>query len=185
MADDYAGFREQIGDNLNGVLRSLADELQAAEQEIERLTKELEVANTTKRDISENRIPQATDGMEGKFNLGDGRELQVKEEIRSSIAGEKKMPAIQWLDEHNFGHIVKREIIFEFPKGDEERCKLFIEKVQQLGMKNLVMKSNFNVHHATLNSWVKEQLKEGTELPVDVFGIFRQRVAKVKDLEDK
>ena len=186
MEDDdlYAHFRTppEKNDNLMGVLRSLADELMQSEENIRRLEEELEVAKAVHKDIAENRIPAATDGMEGKFNLGDGRELQVKEEIRSSIAGEKRVPAIEWLDEHGYGHIVKRQVVFEFPKGDEERCKKFIEAVQKLGLGQLVMKSNFTVHHATLNSWVKERLGEGVALPSDVFGIFRQRTAKIKEL---
>lgn len=182
MTDAYAGFREERNDNLNTVLRGLADELLEAEAEVKRLEAELEAANNRKRDIAEKRIPEALDGMDGKFNLGDGRELSVKEEIRASIAGEKRDPAIRWLDEHGYGHIVKREVVFEFPKGDEERCKKFIEAVQKLGLGTLVMKSNNTVHHATLTSWVKEQLGEGVDLPVETFGIFRQRTAKVKEI---
>ena len=184
MTDDpYAHFRTpQSGDNLNSVLRSLADELQAAEAEIERLQELMDTAKAAYKDIAEKRIPEVTDGMEGKFNLGDGRELQVKEEIRSSIAGDKRIPAIEWLDENGYGNIVKRQVVFEFPKGDEERCKKFIEAVSKLGLGQLVMKNNFTVHHATLNSWVKEQLGEGVELPVETFGIFRQRTAKIKEL---
>jgi len=182
MQDSYAAFRDdKPSDNLTAVLRTLADEYLAAEAEVARIEAELEVAKANLKDVAENRIPQATDGMEGKFNLGDGRELQIKEEIRSSIAGEKREPAIKWLDEHGYGHIVKREIVFEFPKGDEARSKAFVEAVQKLGIP-LVMKSNFSVHHSTLNSWVKERLGEGDALPNETFGIFRQRTAKVKDL---
>lgn len=183
MTDDYAAFRDdRPSDNLTNVLRTLADEYLAAEAEVLRIEAELELAKTNLKDIAENRIPQATDGMEGKFNLGDGRELQVKEEIRSSIAGEKRIPAIQWLDDHDYGHIVKREVVFTFPKGDEERCKKFIETVQKLNLGQLVFNSNNTVHHATLNSWVKERLGEGDVLPKDIFGIFRQRTAKVKEI---
>ena len=183
MSDDYAAFRDEgQNSNLSAVLVSLADELIAAEEEVARIEVMLEEAKLKVKDIAEFRIPQATDGMEGKFNLGDGRELQIKEEIRSSIAGEKRVPAIQWLDEHGYGHIVKREVLFEFPKGDEERCKAFIEKVGKLELGPLVMKSNYTVHHATLNSWVKERLADGEQLPTDTFGIFRQRTAKVKEL---
>ncbi|HMW46618.1 MAG TPA: hypothetical protein PKD47_12090, partial [Solirubrobacterales bacterium] len=64
----------------------------------------------------------------------------------------------------------------------EERCKAFIEKVGKLELGPLVMKSNYTVHHATLNSWVKERLADGEQLPTDTFGIFRQRTAKVKEL---
>jgi len=182
--DPYAGFRDEPSSNLTTVLRQLADEYLKSEAEVQRIETELETAKSVMKDIAEVRIPQATDGMDGKFNLGDGRELTVKEEIRSSIAGDKREPAIEWLDAHNYGHIVKRQVIVEFAKGETERTTKFLEAVKglekELGM--LVVKTNFSVHHATLNSWVKEQLNEGTNLPVDVFGIFRQRTAKVKEL---
>ena len=182
MQDDYAAFRdERPSDNLTAVLRSLADDYLKAEAEVTRIEEELAVAKTALKDIAEVTIPQATDGMDGEFNLGDGRKLIIKEEIRSSIAGEKRIPAIQWLDENDYGHIVKREVIFSFGKGDEERCRNFIDAVKKLSL-NLVFKSNDAVHHATLNSWVKERLGEGDTLPNDIFGIFRQRTAKVKEI---
>lgn len=184
MTDEYAGFRDEPGANFKAVLRSLADEYLEAEAEVTRAEEALEKAKANKKDISEIRIPQATEGMDGKFDLGDGRELQLKEEIRASIAGEKKDPAIRWLDENDYGHIVKRQVIIEFAKGDTERCDQFLKAVKSLESElgTLVVKTNFSVHNATLVSWVKEQLGEGVDLPVDVFGIFRQRTAKVKEL---
>jgi hypothetical protein len=44
------------------------------------------------------------------------------------------------------------------------------------------MKQKSDVHWQTLVAWVREQLGEGVDLPRDTFGIFRQRVAKIKDL---
>ena len=117
---------------------------------------------------------------EGKFALSDGRTLEVKEDIRSSIAGEKRIPAIKWLDENDYGHIVKRQLTFEFGKGSDEQVAAFRKHVEKMKTP-LVMKENYTVHHATLNAWVKEQLGEGVDLPRETFGIFRQRVAKVKE----
>lgn len=185
MTDDpYAEFRDEPGDNFKAVLRSLADEYLEAEAEVAKKEQELEVARAHQKDIAEVRIPQATEGMDGKFDLGDGRELQLKEEIRASIAGEKRGPAINWLDNHDYGHIVKRQIIVEFGKGEQERADQLLKTLKELEPKlgTLVIKTNYSVHPMTLVSWVKEQLKEGVDLPVDVFGIYRQRIAKVKEL---
>jgi len=185
MSNDYSAFQDsKPSENLTTVLRQLADEYLEAEAEMAAAQAELDKAKTSLKDIAENRIPQATDGMEGKFNLGDGRELQVKEEIRASIAGDKRVPAIAWLDDNEYGSIVKRQVIVEFAKGDTERCDKFLASVKALeaSLGTLVVKSNFSVHHATLTSWVKEQLSEGVVLPTDVFGIFRQRTAKVKEI---
>lgn len=183
MQDDYADFRDDtVPGNLDTVLIQLADELVEAQEHVAAVEIELEIAKDAVRDIAEQRIPAATDGLEGKFALSDGRQLEVKEDIRSSIAGEKRIPAIKWLDDNEFGHIVKRQLIFEFGKGSDEEVAAFIEHVKKFKPKKpLVMKEQYSVHHATLNAWVKEQLSEGVALPKETFGIFRQRVAKVKE----
>ena len=179
--DPYSSVKsDKPSSNLDIVLCQLADELQAAEALVIEKEQELAEAKLAVTDISEKRIPEVADGLEGKFELSDGRSMTVKEEIRSSIAGEKRVPAIQWLDEHKFGHIVKRELVFQFAKGDTKRFEEFQKHIKKLKLP-LVMKEQFSVHHATLNAWVKERLKEGVDLPKDVFGIFRQRIAKVKD----
>lgn len=186
MADDpYADFKDDsVPSNLDTVLIQLADELVEAQEKVDAKERELETAKDELKEIVEHRIPNVTDGLNGKLSLSDGRILEVKEEIRSSIAGEKRVPAIQWLDDHDFGHIVKRQLIFEFGKDSTEDVDKFnaaIKKVMdETGLK-LVMKEQYSVHHATLNSWVKEQLGEGVALPKDIFGIFRQRSAKVKE----
>lgn len=182
MSDDpYASFKDDgIPSNLETVLMTLADELQAAEKAVEEAESALEKAKDLRRDLTDTRIPAATEGMNGKLTLRDGRILEVKEEIRSSIAGDKRVPAINWLDKEGYGNLVKREIVFSFPKGQTERAQAFQKAITNLNM-GLVMKENFTVHHATLNSWVKEKLSEGVELPKEVFGIFRQRSAKVKE----
>lgn len=180
-ADPYAAFKDEaIPGNLEIVLMQLADELVAADALILEREEALEAAKDARKDIAEVRIPLATEGMNRKLVLKDGRTLEVKEDIRSSIAGEKRVPAIKWLDDHEYGHIVKRELVFSFAKGDDEAFEKFEKAVKKIKMP-LVMKENFSVHHATLNAWVKEQLGMGTELPKEVFGIFRQRVAKVKE----
>lgn len=179
--DPYAAFKDEvIPGNLEIVLIQLADELQDADAAILAAKEALEAAKDTRKDIAEVRIPAATEGMNGKLLLSDGRTLEVKEDIRSSIAGEKRVPAIKWLDDHDYGHIVKRELVFSFAKGDDAAFEKFQKAVKKIGMP-LVMKENYSVHHATLNAWVKEQLGDGVELPKEIFGIFRQRVAKVKE----
>jgi len=182
MTDDpYAAFKDEaIPGNLEQVLMQLADELEAADEAVAAAELALEAAKDDRKDIAEVRIPAATEGMNGKLLLKDGRTLEVKEDIRSSIAGEKRVPAIKWLDEHDYGHIVKRELVFKFAKGDDKGYKQFQKAVKKIKMP-LVMTEQFSVHHATLNAWVKEQLGEGVELPKETFGIFRQRVAKVKE----
>ena len=186
MQDDpYADFKDDsIPGNLDTVLIQLADELSEADKLVALKEAELEAAKDDRKDIAENRIPAATDGLDGKFTLSDGRTLEVKEDIRSSIAGDKRVPAIKWLDDNDYGHIVKRQMIVEFGKDSDEDVEKFNKAMSKHAKKigkPLVVKEKFEVHHATLNAWVKEQMGEGVDLPKETFGIFRQRVAKLKE----
>lgn len=186
MTDDpYADFKDdKIPSNLETVLIQLADELQEAEKVVTAREEDLTAAKDYLKDIAENRIPSATEGMNGKLLLSDGRTLEVKEEIRASIAGEKRIPAIQWVDDHDYGHIVKRQLTFEFGKDSDDDIAAFKKAVAKFQKKSgikLIQKENYSIHPATLVSWVKEQLGEGVALPKDIFGIYRQRSAKVKD----
>lgn len=182
MSDDpYAAVKDASPQgNLDTVLCQLADELKAANLRVEAIELELTEAKDVVKDIAEVRIPTVADGLEGKFTLSDGRVLEIREEIRTSIAGAKRVPAIEWLDRNEYGHIVKRVLAFEFKRDDQETFQRFRKAVEELNM-GLVMKENFSVHHATLNAWVKEQLSEGVALPTETFGIFRQRTAKIKE----
>ena len=181
MTDDpYADFKAPSS-NLNTVLNQLADELLEAQKELADAEAVVETKKNIVRDIAEKRIPDAVDGVEGKIDLGNDRTLEIKEEIRASVAGEKLAPAVQWLDENDYGGIVKRQLIFEFGKDDHEKVKKFKELMAPIIKEHkLVMKDKQAIHPQTLLAWVKERLKEGDNLPVETFGIFRQRTAKVK-----
>lgn len=182
--DAYGEFREDTGpgSNINAVLNQLADELLEAQAEVERIEQELTTAKNIVKDITEKRIPAVTDGLEGKFNLGNDRILEIKEDIRASVAGEKLNPAVDWLTEHKYDAIVKRTLVFEFGKNDNKKVEKFKEVmasiIKDLG---LVMKEKNAIHPQTLLAWVKERLKEGDEIPAETFGIFRQKTAKVKE----
>ena len=180
--DPYASLRADESSNIQTVLRQLADELLEHMAEVDRIKEELQAAENLVRDYTENRIPAVAEGLEGKFDLGDGRTLTIKEEIRASVAGEKLAPAVEWLDAHDYGNIVKRNLIFEFGKDDDEKVKAFKEAVTPiLKAQKLVLKEKHAIHNATLVAWVRERLDEGESLPIDIFGIFRQRIAKVKE----
>ena len=178
--DVYAAMRDEPNANLKIVLNQLAGELELAAKNVAIKEAELEAAKEVHKQIAEERVPAAMDGMEGTFILENGKKLICKEELRSSIAGDKRVPAIAWLDDHDYGHIVKRELVIQFARDELKAFRKFQRDLMRR-KKQLIIKEQFSVHHATLNAWVKEQLSEGVNIPRDIFGIFRQRTAKVKE----
>lgn len=179
---DYSNYEQEaqaVGDNLMGALVGLADKQEAAEAEVERLEELLKEAKSNLQRITEHEIPKLMDGLEGTINLPDGRKITIAEKIRASISGDKKPMAMRWLDDHGHGGIIKRRFIVEFGKGQEEWAKQFEEQLASSSTP-LNVKKERNVHWQTLDAFVREQLENGEELPLDIFGVYRQRFAKVK-----
>lgn len=180
MQDDpYADFKDEPSSNLVTILVQLADEQQEIEANIVRLEEELDLEKTKLTEMAEFRIPNVTDGLSGKFDLLDGRILTVSEKIRASIAQEKGPPAIKWLDDHGYGSIVKRQLIFEWPKDSTEQVEKFLKAIKATKIP-VNMKNKHSVHHATIDAFVREKLGEGIDLPNEIFGIYTQKFSKIK-----
>jgi hypothetical protein len=179
---DYSSFKQEpaeIGGNLMSALCFLADQQQQAEGEVERLQALLDEAKKNVQRISEHEIPKLLDGLDGKINLPDGRVITVTEKIRSGTTGDKKIVAIKWLDDNGHGAIVKRQFIIEFSRDQEEWAKEF-EQMLSKSKTPLNVKKERSLHHATLEAFVRQALQDGEDIPLDTFGVYRQRFAKIK-----
>ena len=179
---DYSAFKNEehpVGHNLMGALTSLADQHEAAQAEVERLTELLDEAKKNLQRLSEFEIPNLLDGLEGKINLPDGRTITVAEKIRASVTSDNKPRAMKWLDDNGHGGIVKRRFIIEFGRDQEDWAKRF-EAQLAASETPLNVKQERNVQWQTLDAFVREQLEHGGDFPKDLFGIYRQRNTKIK-----
>jgi hypothetical protein len=182
---DYSAFKQetdQVGGNLMSALISLADQQDAAQAEVERLELLLDEAKKNHDRISQIEIPKLMDGIDGKLNLPDGRVVTISEKIRSSISSDKKSLAFKWLDENDHGGLIKRRFIIEFGRDQEEWAKKFEADLAK-SKKPLNVKQEQNVHWQTLDAFVRQQLENGDELPLELFGVFRQRFANIKSAQ--
>lgn len=180
---NYSAFEQQapqIGNNLMGALTDLADQLEKSDEEVIRLQALLDEAKANSRRICEKEIPDLLDGMQGNVKLPDGRTISVSEKIRSGAVAEKKIPAINWLDAHGHGYIVKKQFIIEFGRADTQWIKEF-EKMLTESKVPLNVKKENSIHHSTLEAFIRQSLEDGLDIPKDIFAIYRQRIAKVKE----
>ena len=178
---DYSKYSSGVnipGDNLMYALTHLADQQQAVEDEIKALEILLDIAQDKLKHLSEESIPQLLDGLEGTVKLTDGRTVTVKEKIRGNISSDKKLFAMKWLEDHDHGDIIKRRFIIEFNRDQENIAKDFEKMLFENGVLNV--KKEQNVHWQTLDAFVREQLSEGSGMPLDLFGVYRRRNASIK-----
>lgn len=174
------GDATPVGDNVMAQLNGLASDQANAEALVTSLEERLKDAKLAARNISEKTLPAIMDelGLE-KFKTTDGFEIQVKEEIRGSIPASNPEPAFKWLEDNGSEKLIKREFTIQFGKGEETWAKKFMRDLKQR-KKPLNCKVKKTVHVQTLRAFIREQLEEGVAIPMETFGVFRQRLTKVK-----
>lgn len=160
------------------LLARLAHESTELEREIIADTVALEEKNSKLMGLLRKRIPEImkTLGME-EFKLTDGSVVSVKSDVKCGITEANKPAAFAWLEEKNFDGIIKTKVNTEFGKGEMESAKAALKLLEESGFHGTMDRS---VHPATLKSFVKEQLENGTNIPIETFGIFEFEIAKIK-----
>ncbi len=185
---DYSSFEEdkpEVGGNMLARLGGLAVEQLHSQARVLQLEQDLKQAKETLRHISENQMPKLMEEAEMEdFTTKDGLNITIDSIIRGSIPAASAPQAFEWLEEHGEGGLIKREFKIDFGKDDDKWADKFERDLAQR-KKPLNVKRKKAVHPQSLQAFVREQLKEGVPIPMDVFGVYRQTVSKVKLKEKK
>jgi hypothetical protein len=181
--DPYAEFRDEepvIGDNSLAHLRSLAQDQVDAEALVAGLELQLKEAKKGLAQISETELPELMAELDiPSFTLGDGTTISVKEDVFGGITAANQQKAFNWLDEHNQSRLIKRHFIVEFGKDEDKWADKFERDCAKRKLPlHLTRKKTVNPN--TLKAFVREQLKEGVDFPMDLFGVYLKKIAKVK-----
>tara|TARA_B100000900_G_C20566664_1_gene711431 strand:- start:1246 stop:1806 length:561 start_codon:yes stop_codon:yes gene_type:complete len=162
-------------DELNRLSR-LANELIARQKDVKVHEESIKTFKERIRMISEQEIPDllAEVGL-SSFELSDGTKIKVEPFVRAHISKDRAKEAHAWLDDNGFGEIIKKEINCKFGRGDNR----FTEVLSQLDTLGIDTTTKESVHHSTLNSFCKEQMEKGTDIPVTTFGLYSGFVTKI------
>lgn len=182
-AYDYSEFEKKaapVGDNMLARLAGLAADQAHAEARVTRLDEELKQAKETLRHIAENQMPELMEevGME-TFATTDGLEIKIGSKIRGSIPAASAPAAFKWLEENGHERLIKRTFTIDFNKDEEKWANKFERDLAQR-KKPLAVKRKKAVNPQTLCAFVRGQLEEGVAIPMDTFGVYRQRFSTVK-----
>lgn len=175
--DDLPKVPEEVQAATLERLTALAMESKELEQKIATATVALEELKGKNDKILMGHIPtiMKTLGME-EYKLTDGSKVTVKEDVKCGITEANKPVAFDWLREHEFDGIIKTGVTLSFGKGEQDQVKSALDVLREKGFDPSISEG---VHPQTLKSFVKEQLEAGTNLPLETFGVFEYKVAKI------
>jgi hypothetical protein len=132
------------------------------------------------------------------FQLANGYIVSIKEFISASVPTEtqvddaegvekavlldRRKKALKWLRDNKAGDLVKNKLTAEFGKGADKFAKKFFNMIKKAGYPT---KCEESVNYQTLNSFIKEQLAKGVDIPSEPFALFIGKKAEIKKEKEK
>ena len=159
-------------------ITSLARSLLDAEDKVSDLELKVKVAKEQARILREETIPMCMQELGvNALTLTTGEKLTVKEDVYAQLSAESKPGAFAWLEENNFGGLIKTEVSVSFGKGELDNANALIEKLRKEKFDPVLER---NVHAQTLKAFLREQISNGEKVPLESFGARAVFVAQIK-----
>ena len=171
----------KVGDNLLAQISLTADEIKDLQQEIAGDEAEVKRKKEKLRQLTEDTLPGLMDAAGQKeVTTSDGLVVTLDENIYANISEERKNAAFAWLIANGHEALIKNEFTVAFPKDSLEAVEAFEDYLNKNLRRKANLKHKTSVHPSTLSSWVREELDAGSEIPLDLLGVTRRKVCKVK-----
>lgn len=158
-------------------LQQLAERQASAAARVAELEAKLNKAREELRDLAERQVPELMDqiGMT-EFKTATGLQINIVETIRASIPKARAPLAFAWLKDHGHAALIKRVVKVAFGRGEDEKAEALRDELKG----EYEVEDDASVHPSTLAAFVREKLRDGEEIPLDLFGVHRQRESKIK-----
>ncbi len=176
-AQDYEAYVGHNRPNELLEITQLAEAQTAAQKKVEDLEEALKLAKEALQEIAEYKLPEAmeTVGL-SDYTTTSGIKVKVKEEIIGTLKKENRPKGFAWLEKNGHSGLIKSSVVVGFSREQlEEAAKL----VDRLRKENKSANLERKIEAQTLMAFIKEQLLDGKDIPLDIFSVHRQRVSKV------
>ena len=178
----YSDGEEESSPEQMALLHRLCDKLESEERAVEAAEGELKKAQERVRRLREHDIPDLmrSCGVK-KLTTTSGLDVAMREAVRATWPkdGPQKLEAMEWLEANGHGGLVKREFVIKFSREDEAWAKKFEADLRKR-KRELNVERKESVHPQTLCAFLREQLAEGAQVPMQTFRAFVQTFAHIK-----
>lgn len=177
----YDDVASPVGDNLLAQISATADDIVKLDAELAKMEADLKRKKEERRQLAEDTLPGLMEAAgQAEVTTLSGVVVTLDQAVFANISEERKAAALKWLIENGHEALIKNEFTVAFPKNSTEAAEAFEDYLNQNLRRKANLKHKVGVHPSTLTSWVKEELEAGHELPMDLLGVVRRKVCKVK-----
>ena len=112
-----------------------------------------------------------------EFTLVDGQKVTVKPYYSAKIDDDNREACHRWLEENGHADLIKHTIGLKFGKGESETVATLTAFLREHGYS---YDDKEGVHFQTLTAFVREQVENGGDIPLDTFRVHIGQVTKIK-----
>lgn len=181
---DYSEEKEEPSQDALKRLNNLVIEMAKLVVQEENLEERLKEIKKERAKYEENLVPELMLSLGlSRIVTEAGIDVEVKTAMRANLPSdpEKREMAINWLKETGNDGIIKNQFKISFGRDASEWADEFaalLEKAQ-VGDRATI-EHDLNIHHQTLLAFLREQRSLGVNVPMEAFGAFEQKFAKIK-----
>lgn len=159
-------------------LAALADQLVEAQGRVQLAEAELATAKREVQRLEEEVIPSIMDDLQlAELKTVGGLVLKVGNALSAKQLTEKHVVALKWLRDNGEAGCIKTEVVVPFAAGSDADAD---QLVDQLAGEGIAASKGITVHPSTLGALLRRRLEAGDAVPLDAFGAYQRRVAKVE-----
>jgi len=127
-------------------------------------------------------LPEAMAAMGAKsFTTEEGFTLEVREVVQASLPKDSRRElALEWLEEHDLGDVIKHAVNVTINKGDADTQAKVLEVLGAVKAPGMTVGVKDDVHPQTLNATIRSLLEKGAAVPLDLFNVFTGKTITIK-----
>lgn len=171
--------------NKSKIFKEISKKLSKKQSELEVLEKALKDSQDLSsqlengiRKLKEEEMPQLMDELGvNSVTLSNGVSIGIDTSVHVGIPEKNKPEALDWLRENGHGDLIKTELTLKFNRNESNLVPEVKAKIEEYGVP---INEKLGVNTMTLKGFVREQMRLGNTLPLDLFGVYIRRVVTVK-----
>jgi uncharacterized small protein (DUF1192 family) len=190
LLEDVAPSSNEIG-----AVADMAQRVLDLEDEINRLEDALKQKKQDLKVLAEQDLPELMQELNIKdFTLSNGAKVEIKDVIQASVPSQGSIDraktedqrvelqmlqqqCFEWLRAQGAGDIIKSNVEVQFGRNEDDACNAFTDELRE---RQIYYKRAVGVHPQTLNSFIKERMSEGKEVPMEMFRVYAGRRANIR-----
>lgn len=165
-------------------LKKLVLEMAQLSVKVELLEEEVATAKKELEQYEQNLVPALMDELDFKeLTTTGGIRVEMKKELRGSLPKdeEKRRLAFQYLRETGNDGLIKREFNISYGRDSTQLADAFARKLEELGISEFADVTQVEtVNHQSMLKFLRDELRDGHNVPLDKFGAFEQTFARIK-----